>query len=63
MAGIILVFGSPGSGKTPLAGNLEASYGFGRIEVDSVYVQFVRAKYPSSVEHPVRHPSPLPTAE
>jgi len=47
MAGILLVFGWPGHGKTTLAKTLDADYGFHRIDVDAVYVQFIRAHYPS----------------
>jgi hypothetical protein len=46
-AGILLVFGSPGHGKSKLSEALETKHGFYRIDVDAVYVRFIRGHYPS----------------
>jgi AAA domain len=48
MARIILVFGWPGHGKSTLSKTLAAAHGFHRLDVDAIYVQFVRTQYQQS---------------
>ena len=47
MARVLLVFGPPGHGKTTLAEKLRIEHAFHRMSADDVYVEFVRAYFPT----------------
>lgn len=44
---VVLIYGNPGNGKSHLAEKLEKNYGYHRIELDEVYVKFIRSQYAS----------------
>lgn len=43
---VLLIFGEPDSGKSWLASELQAHYGYATVALDDVYIQFVQEKYP-----------------
>jgi hypothetical protein len=45
MARVLLLFGNPGNGKSPLAVRLKADHGFEVISVDDVYVEWVKSQH------------------
>jgi len=49
---VILIYGNPGNGKSYLAEKLEKNYGYHRIELDEVYVDFIRSQY-ASLDSPI----------
>ncbi len=44
---VVLIYGNPGNGKSYLAEKLEKNYGYHRIGLDEVYVEFIRTQYAS----------------
>src|SRR3990170_6971912 len=43
---VVLIFGDPDSGKSHLANDLRATFGYHPVSLDSVYVEFIKTRYP-----------------